>query len=137
MAIIQKTFYPEATEYSSFAILLVSSFTATIIGTLFTEQTNKETLIRFYKTTRPFGLWNPIKLILPEEKKIQINSENKRDIIAICFALPWQIVLFLTGMTMILKRFDLFGYLIVVLIGLSLGLYYFWFRYLSTEVKVE
>jgi len=136
-AIIQKLFYPEATEYSSFAILLVSSLTATIIGTLLTKQTSKETLINFYKTTRPFGFWKPIKSHLPEEKKVQINSENRRDIIAICFALPWQIVLFLTGMTVILKRFDLFGYLIVIFAILSIGLYYFWFRHLSTEVKVE
>jgi len=136
-AIIQKLFYPEATEYFSFAILLVSSFTATIIGTLLTEPTNKETLINFYKTTRPFGFWKPIKSILPEEKKIQINSENRRDIIAICFALPWQIVLFLTGITVILKRFDLFFYLLIILIFLSVGLYYFWFRHLSTEVRVE
>jgi len=136
-AIIQKLFYPEATEYFSFAILLVSSFTATIIGTLLTEQTNKETLIKFYKTTRPFGFWKPIKSVLPEEKKAQINSENRRDIIAICFALPWQIVLFLTGMTVILKRFDLFGYLLALLIMLSIGLYYFWFRHLSSEVRME
>lgn len=136
-AIIQKIFYPEATEYSSFAILLVSSLTATILGTLLTEQTSKETLINFYKTTRPFGFWKPIKSSLPEEKKIQINSENRRDIIAICFALPWQIVLFLTGMTVILKRFDLFGYLFVILIILTVGLYYFWFRHLSTEVKLD
>ena len=136
-AIIQKLFYPEATEYTSFAILLVSSLIATVAGTLLTEQTKKETLINFYKTTRPFGFWKPIKAGLPEEKKIQINSENRRDIVAICFALPWQIVLFLTGMTVILKRFDLFGYLIVILAILSMGLYYFWFRHLSTEVKVE
>lgn len=136
-AIIQKLFYPEATEYSSFAILLASSLLATIIGTLLTEQTNKDTLINFYKTTRPFGFWKPIKSELPEEKKTQINAENKRDIIAICFALPWQIVLFLTGMTIILKRFDLFGYLFAILIVLSIGLYYFWFRHLSTEVRVE
>ncbi|AFH48738.1 Na+/proline symporter [Ignavibacterium album JCM 16511] len=136
-AIIQKIFYPEATEYSSFAILVVSSLTATILGTLLTQQTNKETLINFYKTTRPFGFWKPIKSSLPEEKKIQINSENKRDIIAICFALPWQIVLFLTGMTVILKRFDLFFYLLIILIFLSIGLYYFWFRHLSNEVKLE
>ncbi len=136
-AIIQKLFYPEATEYTSFAILLVSSLIATVVGTLLTEQTNKETLINFYKTTRPFGFWKPIKAGLPEEKKAQINSENRRDILAICFALPWQIVLFLTGMTVILKRFDLFGYLLIFLIGLSIGLYYFWFRHLSTEVKVE
>ncbi len=136
-AIIQKIFYPEATEYLSFAILLVSSFSATIIGTLLTEQTSEETLINFYKTTRPFGFWKPIKSSLPEEKKMQINSENRRDIIAICFALPWQIVLFLTGMTLILKRFDLFFYLLIILIFLSVGLYYFWFRNLSKEVRVD
>jgi Na+/proline symporter len=136
-AIIQKLFYPEATEYTSFAILLVSSFVATVVGTLLTEQTNKETLINFYKTTRPFGFWKPIKSSVPEEKKMQINSENRRDIIAICLALPWQIVLFLTGMTLILKRFDLFAYLLVALAILSLGLYYFWFRHLSSEVRVE
>lgn len=136
-AIIQKLFYPDATEYLSFAILVVSSFSATIIGTLITEQTNKETLINFYKTTRPFGFWEPIKSLLPDEKKTQINSENRRDIIAICFALPWQIVLFLTGMTVILKRFDLFFYLLMILIILSIGLYYFWFRHLSKEVRVE
>ncbi|MBS4036254.1 MAG: sodium:solute symporter [Ignavibacterium sp.] len=136
-AIVQKLFYPEATEYMSFAILLVSSFSATIIGTLLTEQTSKETLINFYKTTRPFGFWKPIKSLLPDEKKTQINSENRRDIIAISFALPWQIVLFLTGMTVILRRMDLFIYLFVLLIFLSIGLYYFWFRHLSDEVRVE
>ncbi len=136
-AIIQKLFYPEATEYLSFAILVISSLSATIIGTLLTEQTSKETLINFYKTTRPFGFWKPIQSSLSEEKKFQINAENKRDIIAICFALPWQIVLFLTGMTVILKRFDLFFYLFVILIFLSIGLYQFWFRHLSDEVRVD
>ncbi len=136
-AIIQKLFYPDATEYLSFAILVVSSFSATIIGTLLTEQTSKETLINFYKTTRPFGFWKPIKSLLPNEKKTQINFENRRDIIAICIALPWQIVLFLAGMTVILKRFDLFFYLLMILIFLSTGLYYFWFRHLSKEVKVD
>jgi solute:Na+ symporter, SSS family len=136
-AIIQKLFYPEATEYLSFAILLVSSFLATIIGTLLTEQTSKETLVNFYKTTRPFGFWKPIKSLLPDEKKTKINSENRRDIIAISFALPWQIVLFLTGMTVILRRMDLFIYLFVLLIFLSIGLYYFWFRHLSDEVRME
>lgn len=136
-AIIQKLFYPEATEYMSFAILLVSSFSVTIIVTLLTEQTSKATLVNFYKTSRPFGFWKPIKSLLPDEKKTQINSENRRDIIAISFALPWQIVLFLTGMTVILRRFDLFIYLFVLLIFLSAGLYYFWFRHLSDEVRME
>lgn len=136
-AIVQKIFYPNATEYLSFAILVLSSLIATILGTLLTEQTNKEVLINFYKTTRPFGLWKPIKSFLPDEKRIEINSENKRDIIVVCFALPWQIVLFLSGMTIVLKRFDLFFYLGVLLIILSAGLYYFWFRHLTNESRLD
>ncbi|MCS7052685.1 MAG: sodium:solute symporter [Ignavibacterium sp.] len=136
-AILQKIFYPNATEYLSFAILVLSSFTATILGTILTEKTNKEVLINFYKTTRPFGFWKPIKSILPNEKKSEINSENRRDIIAVCFALPWQIVLFLTGMTIVLKRLDLLLYLGILLIILSAGLYYFWFRHLSSKDRTE
>ena len=89
-AIIQKIFFPDATEYLSFAILLISSFSATIIATLLTEQTSKEILIKFYKTTRPFGIWKPIRSSLPEEKKIQINSENRRDMF--CFAVADSII---------------------------------------------
>jgi Na+/proline symporter len=136
-AIIQKLIYPESTEYLSFLVLLICSFTATILGTIFSKQTDKEILINFYKTTRPFGFWKPVKSLLSDEKKSEINSENRRDIISICFALPWQIVLFLSGMTFIMKRFDLFFSLIIILIFLSVGLYYFWFRYLSDEVKMD
>lgn len=132
-AITQKLFFPDSTEYISFAILVLSSLSATVLGTLLTEKTSLEVLIKFYNSTRPFGFWKPIKSLLPAEMKAKINSENKRDIIAVCFALPWQIVLFLTSMTLILKRFDLFFYLLILLIILSAGLYLFWFKYLSSE----
>ncbi len=136
-AIIQKLFYPDATEYLSFAILVIVSLVATVAATLLTEKTNDETLMNFYKTTRPFGFWKPIKNLIPADKTKQINAENRKDIVAICFALPSQIVLFLTGMTVILKRFDLFLYLFVILVFLSAGLYYFWFRHLSKEVRMD
>lgn len=134
-AIIQKLFYPEATEYLSFAILISVSFAATVIASLLTKQTHNEILSNFYLTTKPFGFWKPMRLMISEENRKKINSENRRDIIAVCFALPWQIVLFLTGMTIILKRFDLFLYLMITLILLSVGLYYFWFRNLSKDSR--
>jgi hypothetical protein len=67
----------------------------------------------------------------------QINKENRRDIISTFFAVPWQVVLFLTGMAVILKRWDQFIWLLVILIVLSVGLYFNWFRHLSKEVKVD
>ena len=67
----------------------------------------------------------------------KINQENRRDIIAIFFAVPWQVVLFLTGMMIVLKQWTNFIILFGILIILSFGLYWFWFRHLSKEVKYE
>ena len=107
-AIVQKLFFPDITEYLIFATVIFSSLLATVIATLLTSPTDEETLVNFYKKTRPFGLWKPVSALIDLKKFTLIKKENRRDIIAICFALPWQIVLFLTGMTVILKRWDFF-----------------------------
>jgi hypothetical protein len=52
-------------------------------------------------------------------------------------AVPWQVVLFLTGMTIILKRWDEFAWLSLILAALSAGLYFNWFRHLSSEVRMD
>ena len=67
----------------------------------------------------------------------EINKENRRDILSTFLAVPWQVILFLTGMAVILKRWDELLWLGIILIILSLGLYFNWFRHLSTEVRVE
>ena len=105
---------------------------------LFSNKAEKKNvlLFEFYKVTRPFGLWDSIRNQLPSDTLASINKENRRDIIATFFAVPWQVVLFLTGMMVVLKQWsnamNLFGLLVI----LSAGLYWFWFRHLSEEVKV-
>ena len=66
----------------------------------------------------------------------KINQENRRDIIAIFFAVPWQVTLFLTTMMIVLKQWTNFINLFGILIILSFGLYWFWFRHLSKEVRI-
>ena len=73
-----------------------------------TKNTDKNVLSNFYKVTRPFGFWNMVKKDLSDEKREMINEENNRDIVAIFFAVPWQIVLFLTGMMIIFKQWSNF-----------------------------
>jgi len=136
-AVLQRIFLPEIPEYYAFIITTVSSLVGMIIGTYSAKPTDEATLLEFYKRTRPFGFWGPIKKKLSGEIMGQINKENKRDIISTFFAVPWQVVLFLTGMAIILKRWDQFGWLLIILIALSAGLYFNWFRHLSKEVKVK
>jgi solute:Na+ symporter, SSS family len=136
-AIIQRLLLPEIPEYYSFTIATVSSLIGMVIGTYSSKPTDEKVLIEFYKRTRPFGFWGPIRSKINQIKLGEINKENRRDIISTFMAVPWQVVLFLTGMSIILKRWDQFGWLLLILIILSTGLYFKWFRHLSTEVNVD
>ena len=135
-AIFTKAFGGQLAEYHSFLIASGTSLLGCIIGTFLTQPTDKNVLLNFYKITRPFGFWNIVKKELPKDNQKMIDEENNRDIISIIFAVPWQIVLFLSGMMIIFKQWTNFGNLLVIFIILSLGLYWFWFRHLSKEVKV-
>ena len=108
-----------------------------IIGTYYTKPTDDEVLFNFYKVTRPFGFWNKVRNQLSNDVLSKINGENRRDIIAIFFAVPWQVVLFLTGMMVVMKQWTNVFNLLLLLIPLSFGLYWFWFRHLSNEVKIK
>ncbi|WP_457565960.1 sodium:solute symporter family transporter [Caldithrix abyssi] len=136
-AIIQKTFIPGVPEYVSFTIATLASLVGLIVGTYSGPPAKEEVLFEFYKRTRPFGFWGPVRKKLGPEVLAQIDKENRRDILSTFFAVPWQIVLFLTGMTLIVRRWDEFWILSFVLMGLSIALYFSWFRHLSTEVKVD
>ncbi|HHE54832.1 MAG TPA: sodium:solute symporter [Caldithrix abyssi] len=136
-AVLQKAFLPGIPEYFAFTIATLASLIGMIIGTYLGPPASEEVLLEFYKRTRPFGFWGPVKKKLKPEVLAQIDQENRRDIIATFFAVPWQVVLFLTGMTVIVHRWDEFWWLSLILIGLSVGLYFYWFRHLSTEVKVD
>ena len=135
-AIMTKIFASNIAEYNSFLIASGCSLIGCLLGTFFTEPTEKTVLVNFYKITRPFGFWNQVRSNLDFSIVAKINQENRRDIIAIFFAVPWQIVLFLTGMMIVLKQWTNFISLFGILIILSFGLYWFWFRHLSKEVKI-
>ncbi|HIK12168.1 MAG TPA: Na+:solute symporter [Oscillatoriaceae cyanobacterium M33_DOE_052] len=136
-AIITKLLGIPLPEYANFLVPSGCSLLGCLVGTLLTPPTDSAVLDNFYKVTRPFGFWQPIRQQLPPNIQAKIKSENTRDIIATIIAVPWQLVLFMTGMMFVMKQWDNFGVLLLVLILLSIGLYFTWFRHLSKEVKVE
>ena len=136
-AIVQRIVAPDIPDYYAFIATTLSSLVGMIAGTYLSKPTDDNVLFEFYKITRPFGFWGPIKKRLSSDILDQIDEENRRDKVSTFFAVPWQVVLFLTGMALMMKRWDQFGWLVVILIGLSVGLYFNWFRHLSKEVKIE
>ena len=136
-AVLTKTFAGPIPEYTSFLIASGSSLAGCILGTLLSPATENTVLENFYRVTRPFGFWGHIRNSLPKAIQSKVNQENRRDIIATFFAVPWQVVLFLTGMMIVMKQWTNVLNLGFLLILLSAGLYWFWFRHLSKEVKID
>ncbi|MBE9215993.1 sodium:solute symporter [Plectonema cf. radiosum LEGE 06105] len=128
---------PQYQEYALFLIPSISSFIGCIIGTFFTEPTDLQILDNFYKVTRPFGFWEVVRKNLPANIQQKIKNENRRDILSTFIAIPWQLTLFMIGITFMMKRWDNFGILLALLIVLSIALYFTWFKYLSKEVTIS
>lgn len=118
-------------EYMGFLAPSAFSLVGCILGTLLTAPTSRETLVHFVQVTRPFGFWGDIMKQLPQAEQDAIREESRRDLWAVLFAVPWQLVLFLLGMVFVLRQWDTLAALTVLFIGLSSGLYWFWFRHLK------
>ncbi len=136
-AIVQRLTVPDVPEYVAFSIASGTSFIAMLFATFVTQPTNMDVLHQFYSKTRPFGFWGKVRDRLSAQNMSHINRENRRDIFSVCLAVPWQLVLFFMFMMVIMKRWDWFFILFAVLAVLSTGLYFSWYRHLSTEVKIE
>lgn len=132
-AVVQRMLYPDLNTIVSFSILTVISFLASIVGTFLAQPTDPKVLEHFYLTTRPFGLWAPLKKRLPSDVKMGMEREHRNDLCALPFALCWQISLFMLPMQLIIGAYQSFCVtLIFFLIGLS-GLYFFWYRNLPSS----
>ena len=135
--IIPSLTHPQYQEYALFLIPSISSFIGCLIGTFFTEPTDLQVIDNFYKVTRPFGFWGVVRKNLPANIQQKIKNENHSDIVSTLIAIPWQLTLFMLGITFMMKRWDIFGTLLAVFIVLSIALYFTWFKYLSKEVTIS
>ncbi|MEM6289173.1 MAG: sodium:solute symporter [Bacteroidota bacterium] len=133
LAIGQRLIFPDLPELQTFFVAFGGTLAACVAITLLTTPTEAGTLREFVSRTRPFGLWGPVRTALSPALRADIRTETRRDIAGILIAVPWQLVLFLTPMAMVTKRWDQFFVLLALLGVLSLGLYLVWYRNLRTE----
>ena len=136
-AIIQRALWPGMVEWQQFLTMGSLSLAGSCIGSLLTPPASQETLTHFYKTTRPFGFWKPFKQSLSEPERESFTREHRNDILAVPFALVWQVSMFLIPMQFIIGAYrDMAVTLFLFLTGLG-GLYYYWFRNLPQDEPKE
>ena len=136
-AVVQRWLFPGWPEYVSFCVVAVLALVGILLGTLMTRPPDEHVLVTFYRRTRPFGLWGPIRKKISSIHLERIHRENRRDIVAVLMAVPWQLSLFLMWMMLILRQWDTARALLLVLAVLSVGLYFLWYRHLGKEVTTD
>ena len=130
-------FFPDSPVYVPFAFVSLTALFAVILGSYLTKPTDPQVLRSFYRRIRPFGFWGPVRNRLPGDIIKRIHRENRRDIIAVVIAVPWQLVMFLVWITLILRQWEQLGVVVLIFGVLTIFLYFGWYRYLGKEVKTE
>ncbi|MFC1509152.1 sodium:solute symporter [Candidatus Omnitrophota bacterium] len=127
-SIIQRFIFPELDERMQFTVITSLSLVGAVIGTYLTEPTDRHVLENFYRKTRPFGFWGPLKVILPENERQAMEREHFYDILSLPFALGWQITLFILPMQLVIGAYDAMPVTGAVFAVSLLGMYLFWYR---------
>ena len=129
-AIVQRIMFPSLHEWQAFLVVTLSSCTGMILFTLLTPATDEHALELFYRKTKPFGFWGKISKRLEDHTILQIKKENWRDIIALFFAIPWQISLFLAPVFAVIHKWSSFFVFTLILTVTTVGLYFLWYKHL-------
>jgi hypothetical protein len=127
-AVIQRLIWPDLDERLQFLILSAISLTCTIIGTFLTRPTDRAVLENFYRITRPFGLWGPLKKTLPPDVRKATTREHVYDLVAVPFVFFWQVTLFLLPMQLIIHAWRSAAVTAVIFAVSLTGVYVFWYR---------
>ncbi len=129
-AISQRMVAPDMHEMLVFALVMVAGTTGSVVGSLLTPPVSDQVLWKFYNQTRPFGIWGPMKARLSASAQRRVTSEHWHDLLALPFALLWQVSMFMTSMLVLLHNWAAAAiWAGSLLVGLG-GVYFLWYRWL-------
>jgi len=137
-AVLQRLLMPQMLEWHQFVYMIGTGLVGSIVGTYLTRPTDRAVLENFYRTTRPFGLWGPLKNVLSPELRELTKKEHFYDLISVPFALVWLITMFLLPMQLMVGQVRSFFITLVPFAVSITGLYFFWYKNLNIfETKKE
>ena len=100
-----------------FPIIFICSIVGCVWGTYSVPPTDLEVLKEFYKTTRPWGIWKPIDvLVKAETPDFKENSDCCRDLINVGVGIIWQTALVAASIYLVLQQFIYFIVAVIIVI---------------------
>ncbi|MFD0796139.1 sodium:solute symporter family protein [Maribacter chungangensis] len=98
-------FFPNYVDIFVFPIIFAFAFLGCIIGTYMEPLPNREQIKTFYKQTKPWGFWGPIKKeVMEEDPSFVPNMDFKRDSFNVVIGIIWQMAQVLIPMYFMLRQ---------------------------------
>ncbi|MFN3165475.1 MAG: sodium:solute symporter family transporter [Phycisphaeraceae bacterium] len=129
-AVIQRLAHPSLDERYQLFLVGGVGLVASIVGTYLSGPTDRATLTNFYRKTRPFGFWGPLKRDLDQQTRDGMAIEHRRDLLAVPIAVVFQVLLFFTPMLAMVGNW---GATLVCGLALGVSLVAFWFVWLRHQ----
>lgn len=83
--------FPEIVDIYVFPVIFAFSLLGCIVGTYTKPLENREAVKEYYRKTRPWGFWGPIKReVMAEDPSFEPNKDLKRDATNIVVGVIWQ-----------------------------------------------
>ena len=128
-AIVQRLLWPDLNEVWQFVFVLTVGLVSSVTVALLTAPTDPGVLRKMYLETRPFGVWGHLKETLSPEERERTSREHRQDLVALPFAMLWQITLFLAPMLFIIHNWGSFAAASAICLGSFVAMWVLWFRH--------
>ncbi|MBI5094059.1 MAG: hypothetical protein HZB26_16655 [Candidatus Hydrogenedentes bacterium] len=115
--------------YVTFPAIALGVMVVATATALLTAPTDRETLVKFYREVRPWGFWGPVA----REAGALAPSGAAWDLGTVFAGIPWLIAMYLLPVYVVLHRFTEAAAAGVVVVSLSVVLYFVWFKKLERE----
>ncbi len=125
--------YPVNALYS-FPVLFVLSLIGCIVGTYASAPEEDEILEHFYRTTRPWGLWEPIRAkVMAKDPEFQPNEDCAKDSINVLIGIVWQLCLTSLPIFIVLRSWNWAGGVFALLAVTSAVIKFNWYDKLPRD----
>jgi Na+/proline symporter len=132
-ALLQRSFIPQMPEWQQFVYISLVGLFGSVAGTYLTPKTERGVVENFYRTTRPFGFWKPLRDVVTADVAASMAREQKYDFLSLPFALAWQFTMLMLPMQLMIREWRAAGITGAVLAVSLAGLYVFWYKKLPKK----
>ncbi len=124
--------FPGVIDIYIFPVIFLISFLSAVLATLMTKPEDIEILKQFYKQTRPWGFWNPIKEeILKDDPTFEGNKDFKRDVFNVLIGIIWQMSMIVIPLYLLTGNYTETYISIAILVLTSVILKKTWYNHLK------